>query len=73
MTSEPHAPTRLALPPIGTLSARQQRGMDCVHCAVVLTPATAVDVEGEHYFRRAGMRTRWYPRRCRTCPKGGRS
>ncbi|MGW7367645.1 hypothetical protein ACWGI8_30545 [Streptomyces sp. NPDC054841] len=65
--------TTHALPPIGTLTQRQQRGMDCVHCGVVLTPATAAGIPGEHYFRRADMRTRWYPRRCRNCPKGGQS
>ncbi|MCZ7461180.1 hypothetical protein [Streptomyces sp. WMMC940] len=60
-------------PPIGTLTQRQQRGVECAFCAIVLTPATAVNFEGEHYFRRAGMRFRWYPRHCRTCQKGGRS
>ncbi|MGW8954658.1 hypothetical protein [Streptomyces sp. NPDC055709] len=61
------------LPPIITLTQRQQRGMDCVWCGIVLTSATAVDIPGEHYFRRADLRTRWYPRRCHNCPKGGRS
>ncbi|TFE42923.1 hypothetical protein E3E14_23775 [Streptomyces sp. ICN441] len=59
-------------PPIGTLTRQQQRGVECAFCAVTLLPSTAVDFEGEHYFRRAGMRARWYPRHCRTCPKGGR-
>ncbi|MBT2505910.1 hypothetical protein J7I98_08365 [Streptomyces sp. ISL-98] len=30
-------------------------------------------VEGEHYYRRADLRMRWYPRRCRSCPKGGQA
>ncbi|MFE3328210.1 hypothetical protein [Streptomyces sp. NPDC059176] len=60
------------LPAIGSLTARQQRGMDCVFCCVVLTPAIAVDIDGEHYICRLDTRTRWFPRRCRDCPKGGR-
>ncbi|WP_406266232.1 hypothetical protein OHT93_09190 [Streptomyces sp. NBC_00191] len=61
------------LPAIGTLTQRQQRGMDCVFCGIVLTAETAVDIGGEHFFRRLDMRTRWFPRRCRTCPRRGES
>ncbi|TLQ46783.1 hypothetical protein [Streptomyces marianii] len=68
-----HATYAAAPPPIANLTPQQQRGVECAFCAIVLTPATAVDFEGEHYFRRAGERFRWYPRHCRTCTKGGRS
>lgn len=53
------------LPAIGTLSQRQQRGMDCVHCGIVLTPATAIDL-GPQRFRRCGNTTRWFPRCCKS-------
>lgn len=52
------------LPPIGGLSQRQQRGMDCVFCGIVLTPATAVDL-GPRRLRIADYTTRWFPRACR--------
>lgn len=57
-----------ALPPIGSLTQRQQRGMDCVFCGVVLTPQTAVDL-GSRRLRIADWVTRWYPRSCRNCHK----
>lgn len=60
------------LPPLRELSQRQQRGVDCVFCGVVLTPAIAVDL-GARRLRIADWTTRWFPRRCRTCPKGGQS
>ncbi|MEU6702523.1 hypothetical protein [Streptomyces wuyuanensis] len=53
---------RHALPPIGTLTQRQQRGMDCVYCGIVLTAQTAVDL-GPQRLRK--WNTHWYPRACR--------
>ncbi len=65
-TSSPvDRPAPGVLPAIGTLTARQQRGIDCVWCGIPLTLDNAVDVPGEHYFRRLDTRTRWYPRSCR--------
>jgi hypothetical protein len=60
------------LPAIGALSQRQQRGVDCVFCGIVLTPATAVDL-GPRRIRVADWDTQWFPRCCRTCPKGDQS
>lgn len=65
VSSEEGQPAADALPAIGSLTARQQRGIDCVWCGITLTPGNAVDVPGEHYIRRLDMRTRWYPRTCR--------
>ncbi|MEU0369118.1 hypothetical protein ABZ070_02440 [Streptomyces sp. NPDC006283] len=63
------APTPHALPAISTLSQRQQRGMDCVHCGIVLTAETAVDL-GPRRLRIADHITHWFPRACRRHPKG---
>ncbi|MFD7609745.1 hypothetical protein [Streptomyces sp. NPDC059828] len=51
-----------------TLTQRQQRGVDCVWCGIVLTAETAVDIPGEHSYWRLDQRTRWYPRSCRRGP-----
>ncbi|WP_328400201.1 hypothetical protein OHS70_23575 [Streptomyces sp. NBC_00390] len=57
------------LPPIGTLSQRQQRGMDCVWCGIVLTPHTAIDL-GPRRLGVADGVTRWFPRACTRHSKG---
>lgn len=52
------------LPPMRDLTQRQQRGMDCVWCGIVLTPGNAIDLKprplhiGDRVFT-------WYPRSCR--------
>lgn len=53
----------LQLPAYDGLSRAQQRGAECVCCAIVLTPATAISL---------GSRTfsgpyEWYPRGCGPC------
>ncbi|MGR8010416.1 hypothetical protein [Streptomyces hypolithicus] len=52
-----------ALPPVETLSQRQQRGMDCVWCGITLTPRTALDL-GPQPLRILDHATHWYPRAC---------
>ncbi|MGW0565144.1 hypothetical protein ACWDZ4_32260 [Streptomyces sp. NPDC003016] len=53
------------LPPIETLSQRQQRGTDCVRCGITLTPATAVDL-GPRRIQILDYVTQWYPRACKS-------
>ncbi|MFI2367446.1 hypothetical protein [Streptomyces sp. NPDC018833] len=60
---------RTTLPPIGTLSQRQRRGVDCVFCGVVLTTETAADL-GPQRLWIAGHVTRWFPRACKRHPEG---
>lgn len=55
------------LPDVGTLSQRQQRGMDCVFCGITLTPATAVDL-GPRALKILDYVTSWFPRACRNHP-----
>ncbi|MGW7200626.1 hypothetical protein [Streptomyces chryseus] len=55
--------TRTPVPAIGTLSQRQQRGMDCVWCGVTLTAATAIDL-GPRPLRILDQVTQWFPRSC---------
>ncbi|MFE0088734.1 hypothetical protein [Streptomyces sp. NPDC059016] len=52
------------LPPIGSLTQRQVRGMDCVHCGIVLTAQTAVDLKPRP-LRIADRTFTWFPRSCR--------
>lgn len=51
-----------ALPPIGSLTQRQQRGMDCLWCGIALTTETAVDLDAQPLRI---WKTHWYPRACR--------
>lgn len=64
--------TTHALPPIGTLTDRQQRGMDCVFCGIVLTAGAVVDL-GPQRLRRGDWTTRWFPRACKRHPEGSTS
>jgi hypothetical protein len=54
------------LPAIESLSPRQQRGADCVYCAVGLTPGNVVDL-GWREANAHGTTVRWAPRRHRLC------
>lgn len=60
-TTSSDALALLSIPGYDGLSRAQQRGAECVWCAVVLTPATAVQL---------GARTfsgpyQWFPRGCK--------
>lgn len=52
------------LPPLGSLSDAQQRGVCCVWCGVTLSAATAVDL-GSGLVDVFGLSVRWFPRSCR--------
>ncbi|MFF5278803.1 hypothetical protein [Streptomyces sp. NPDC000133] len=66
----PHiAAADLPLPAIKTLSQAQQRGVQCVFCAVTLSARTAVDL-GPRMTDAHGSAARWFPRCCTTCRKG---
>lgn len=58
--------TRPELPPVGSLTPEQVRGLACVHCGVPLGDAAAVDL-GERLLRRLDVTFRWYPRACLAC------
>lgn len=64
-------PAGLVLPDIGTLTQRQQRGMDCVWCGVALDNRTAIDL-GPRRLRIADWITRWFPRACPATACAGR-
>ncbi|MFI2366957.1 hypothetical protein [Streptomyces sp. NPDC018833] len=57
-----------ALPPIGTLTQRQQRGIDCVFCGIVLSAGTVIDL-GPRPLRKGDWNTQWFPRVCRRHPE----
>ncbi|MFI2352002.1 hypothetical protein ACH492_34380 [Streptomyces sp. NPDC019443] len=61
-----------ALPAIGTLTQRQQRGMDCVFCGITLVAGSVVDL-GPQRLRRGDWVTRWFPRACKRHPEGSAS
>ncbi|MGW6418857.1 hypothetical protein [Streptomyces sp. NPDC055055] len=61
--------TAIPLPPIGTLTQRQQRGQDCVWCGITLAAGSVVDL-GPRRYRRAGWATEWFPRACAKHPGG---
>ncbi|MFF8383266.1 hypothetical protein [Streptomyces kanasensis] len=57
------------VPPVRRVTERQRRGADCVHCGVVLTPRTAVDL-GRHDYKPddwVDYHLSWWPRSCRSC------
>lgn len=57
------------LPPIGTLTQRQQRGMDCVFCGITLVAGSVMDL-GPRKLRRGDWVTRWFPRACKKHTQG---
>lgn len=57
------------LPPLRDLTQRQQRGMDCVFCGVVLVAGNAFDL-GPRRLRIGDWTTKWFPRACKTHPHG---
>lgn len=56
----------LPVPDLAHVSDPQFRGAACVWCAVILAPATAVDL-GERRIRRLDRHATVRPRGCRTC------
>lgn len=49
---------------MGTLTVRQQRGIDCVFCGVTLAAGNVIDL-GPQTFRRCGEPACWFPRACK--------
>ncbi|MFE5296414.1 hypothetical protein [Streptomyces sp. NPDC056632] len=69
MATETEELAAVQLPRIGTLTQRQQRGQDCVWCGVTLTAGAAVDL-GPRPLRILDYTANWFPRACRTHPRG---
>ncbi|MET7646263.1 hypothetical protein ABZS83_22070 [Streptomyces sp. NPDC005426] len=59
----------VALPPVSGLSSQQQRGVHCVFCGTALHTGAVRDL-GPRLTEAHGSVVRWFPRSCRTCPKG---
>jgi hypothetical protein len=58
------------LPPVGSLSSQQQRGVSCIWCATPLRNGTAIDL-GTQTLTVDGCTVRWFPRSCPyPCQKG---
>lgn len=57
-----------ALPPVGTLSAQQLRGVHCVFCGTTLHTGAVRDL-GPQLTEAHGSVVRWFPRSCHGCPK----
>ncbi len=55
----------LVLPPAGTLSEQQVRGLACVWDGITLSPDTAVDLGPRAVDGADGVL--WFPRGCRRC------
>lgn len=68
-TPDPAPDRRLvALPPLVSLSAEQQRGVDCVFCGTPLRTGAVRDL-GPRLIEAHGSALRWFPRSCPSCPK----
>lgn len=52
------------LPPVQSLTERQQRGADCVRCGHVLATGHVTDL-GPRPLVAHGVTVRWFPRACK--------
>ncbi|MEV8351066.1 hypothetical protein ACFVTT_25520 [Streptomyces niveus] len=64
MTAAPEEQTLVELPPVESLTERQQRGADCVFCAHELPTGHVTDL-GPHPLVAHGVTVRWFPRACK--------
>jgi len=58
------------VPPTHLLSQRQLRGVDCVFCCVVLRAGALRDLGPRVIDTQADTHAWWFPRCCRSCPRG---